>query len=134
VNGGINYLGNMFNYNGPMVWMADLRYDAGLSPDSVVKVFDQAISELGSVTQEEVDLAIVKLRSDLYSNVGNSFGCADMLASFALFDDDPSRLNTLEDEFRKVTPDLIKKTAQQYLVANNRTILIIDPKKTTTNL
>jgi len=27
VEGGINYLGNMFNYKGPMLWMADLRYD-----------------------------------------------------------------------------------------------------------
>lgn len=134
VNGGINYLGNMFNYNGPMVWMADLTYDAKVSSDSIVSVFDESINELNSVTQEEVDLAIVKLRSDLYSNVGNSFGTADMLASFALFDDDPARLNSLESEFRKVTPELIKKTAKEYLVASNRTILIVDPKKTTPNL
>ncbi len=129
VFGGINYLGNMFNYNGPMVWMANLTYDATVSPDSIVKVFDQSIAELNSVTQEEVDLAIVKLRSDLYSNVGNSFGTADMLASFALFDDDPSRINKLEGEFKKITPDLIKKTAAEYLRATNRTILIVDPKQ-----
>jgi predicted Zn-dependent peptidase len=34
----------------------------------------------------------------------------------------------LEDEFKKVTPELIKKTATEYLRATNRTILIIDPK------
>jgi len=130
VGGGINYLGNMFNYNGPMVWMANLTYDAKISPDSIVKVFDESITELNSVTQEEVDLAIVKLRSDLYSNVGNSFGTADMLASFALFDDDPSRINSLESEFKKVTPEVIRKTATEYLRTGNRTILIVDPKGT----
>jgi predicted Zn-dependent peptidase len=70
------------------------------------------------------------MRSKLYDDLGGFFGIgrADMLASFALFDDDPSRLNTLEDEFKKVTPELIKKTATEYLRATNRTILIIDPK------
>ena len=40
---------------------------------------------------------------------------ADLLASFALFDDDPAKINRLEAEFRKVTPELIQKTAQEYL-------------------
>jgi zinc protease len=132
VNGGINYLGNMYNYNGPMVWMSDLTYDAKVSPDSILKVVDTAIGELNSVTQEDVDMAIIKLRSDLYSSLGgNGFGRADLLASFALFDDDPSRINTLESEFRKVTPELIKKTASEYMNTSNRTILIVDPKTTT---
>ncbi len=129
VSGGINYLGNMYNYNGPMLWMADLIHDATVSSDSVVAVFDQSIAELGNVTQEELDIAVIKLRSDLYSTLGgNGFGRADLLASFALFDDDPSRINKLEQEFKKVTPELIKKTAQEYLRSSNRTILIVDPK------
>jgi len=132
VNGGINYLGNMYNYNGPMVWMSDLTYDATVSPDSILKVVDTAVGELNSVTQADVDMAIIKLRSDLYSFLGgNGFGRADLLASFALFDDDPSRINTLESQFKKVTPELIKKTVSEYLVPNNRTILIVDPKTTT---
>lgn len=129
VNGGINYLGNMYNYNGPMVWMSDLTYDAKVSPDSIMKVVDTAVAELNSVTQEEVDMAIIKLRSDLYSFLGgNGFGRADLLASFALFDDDPARINTLESQFKKVTPELIRKTVSEYMNANNRTILIVDPK------
>jgi len=56
------------------------------------------------------------------------FGKADLLASFALFDDDPSRINRIEEEFRKVTPALMQKTAQEYLRDGNRTILVIDPK------
>ena len=50
------------------------------------------------------------------------------LLRFALFDDDPSRINTLENEFRKITPEVIKKTADEYLRPSNRTILIVDPK------
>ena len=51
-----------------------------------------------------------------------------MLAAFALFDDDPGRINRLDDEFRKVTPELIQKTAREYLRPTNRTILTITPK------
>lgn len=130
VSGGINYLGNMYNYNGPMLWMADLIHDANVSSDSITVEFDKAIASLDKVTQEEIDLAMVKIRSKLYDDIGGFFGVgrADLLASFALFDDDPSRINTIESEFRKVTPELIRKTAKEYLRSTNRTILIVDPK------
>jgi predicted Zn-dependent peptidase len=129
VDGGINYLGNMYNYNGPMLWMADLVHDATVPADSIIAVFDEAIGELSNVTAEDTELAIVKLRSDLYSILGgNGIGRADLLATFALFDDDPSRINKIEDEFRKITADVIKKTVDEYLRPTNRTILIVDPK------
>ena len=50
-----------------------------------------------------------------------------MLAAFALFDNDPARTNKLEGEFRKVTPALLQKTAQEYLRPTNRTLLIVNP-------
>jgi predicted Zn-dependent peptidase len=130
VNGGINYLGNMYDYNGPMVWMADLIYDANVSPDSILKEVDKAVEELNNVTQEELDIALVKIRSTLYDDIGGTFGFgrANLLSCFALFDDDPARINTLEDEFKKVTPEVIKKTVKEYLRSTNRTILIVDPK------
>ena len=130
VGGGINYLGNMFNYNGPMLWMTDLVYDAEVSPDSIIQQVDAAVAELNSVGEEELELAIVKMRSSLYDNLSElyGFGTADLLASFALFDDDPARINTLEDEFRKLTPEVIRRTVEEYLRPTNRTILIVDPK------
>jgi predicted Zn-dependent peptidase len=62
--------------------------------------------------------------------MGGNFGIGKvgLLACFALFDDDPNRINTLENEFKKVTPELIRKTAKTYLSPENRTILIIQPK------
>jgi zinc protease len=130
VSGGINYLGNMFNYNGPMLWMTDLIHDSNVSPDSVVAQLDKAIAELDNISQQDLNMAIVKVRSSLYENVGGFFGVgrADLLACFALFDNDPKRINSLEAEFRKVTPEIVKKTAREFLKRSNRTILIIDPK------
>ncbi|EJF08379.1 pitrilysin family protein [Pontibacter sp. BAB1700] len=132
VDGGINaFLGNMFNYNGPMLWMGSLIHDQNVNADEIVKVVDAEIQKLQQegIDQELIDLAIVKMRSSLYDQVSASsgFGKADLLATFALFDDDPSRINRLESEFRKVTPELLRKTIEEYLRPTNRTVLVVNP-------
>jgi zinc protease len=132
VTGGINSgLGNMFNYNGPMLWDASLIYDAHVPADSILAVVEREIRQLEAkgVTQQQLDLALVKMRSDLYDQVSQTFGFgkADLLASFALFDNDPARINRLEAEFRKVTPALLQKTIREYLRPTNRTVLTINP-------
>ena len=110
--------------------MANLIYDSTVTPDAILAEFDKAVKDMSGVTKEDVNLALVKMRSGLYDAIGSQFGIGkvDLLASFALFDDDPNKINKLEDEFKKVTPELIKKTAAEYLRPGNRTILIIDPK------
>jgi hypothetical protein len=47
------------------------------------------------VDRATLDRALVKLRSNLYSEAErlNGFGRANLLASFALFDDNPGRIN-----------------------------------------
>jgi predicted Zn-dependent peptidase len=130
VSGGINYLGNMFNYKGPMLWMYDLTYDNETSREDVLGAIEEVMSGLKeSVDQEMLDLALVKIRSRLYDDVGGFFGLgrADLLCSFALFDDDPSRINSLEEEFRKVDVETVKRTIDEYLRPTNRTILVVNP-------
>jgi len=51
-----------------------------------------------------------------------------LLASFALFDDNQVRVNSLVSEFRKVTPALVQKTAQEYLRPGNRTVIVLNPQ------
>ena len=132
VSSGINIgLGNMFDYNGPMLWVSNLTHDASVPADSIIKVYDRAIAEITNNTSaEDLKLALVKMRSGLYDAMSSIFGIGkvNLLACFALFDDNPAKINTLETEFKKVTPELIRKTAQKYLSPNNRTILIIQPK------
>jgi predicted Zn-dependent peptidase len=131
VGAGINIgLGNMFDYNGPMLWTSNLVYDATVSPDSIIKQYDLAIADIANnTTAEDLQLALVKIRSGIYDAMGGiGIGKINLLACFALFDNNPARINTIESEFKKVTPELIRQTAQKYLSPNNRTILIIEPK------
>jgi predicted Zn-dependent peptidase len=132
VNGGINLLGNMHNINGPVLLDIFLFHDPDKAADSIIAVMDSVIEELRThpVDRATFDRLMVKVRSDLYSSIEAliGFGRADLLASFALFDDDPSRINRIEDEFAKVTPELLMRTAQEYLRPTNRTILTVEPK------
>ena len=133
VEGGINSgLGDMFNINGPTLWDVSLFHDKDKSSGRILEVFDSEIEKIRAtlVDQATIDRALVKKRSRLYDKIEQSggFGKADLLASLALFDDDPKKINQIEEEFRRVTPELIRKTAQEYLRPANRTILIIEPK------
>jgi zinc protease len=132
VEGGINMLGNMFNYDGPMLWMAYLFHDSNVTPDQIVGAMDAVIDPLRTkpIDKALLDRALVKFRSNLYDQIGqfNGFGRADLLASFALFDDNPERINDIEAQLHKVTPALIQKTAAEYLRSTNRTVLIVEPK------
>jgi predicted Zn-dependent peptidase len=133
VDAGINFgLGGMYDYQGPMLWEIQAFYDADKTQDQMLAGFDAAIEPLRTtpVDQATLDRAVVKLRSALYQEMEQfaGFGKANLLASFALFDDDPSRINTLEAGFKQVTPEILLKTAQEYLRPTNRTVLFIVPQ------
>lgn len=137
ISGGINgYLGNMFNYNGPMLFTVDLIHDEKYTPSEIVAASDAVIAQVQNkpVEQAVIDRAMVKLRSGLYDTMTQfgGFGRADLLASFALFDDKPDNINQIEANFRKVTPAMIQSAAKEYLRKTNRTIVILNLEKPTT--
>lgn len=130
VGGGINSgLGNMFNYNGPMLFDISVIHDDKFSAADITKSLDSVVANLQEkgVTQKDIDRGLVKLRSGLYDTMTQfgGFGRADLLACFAIFDDNPQKINQIEANFRRVTPALIKKTAKEYLRSTNRTTVIL---------
>ena len=131
VGGGINaLLGNMFNYKGPMLWTASFIHDSGISRDDVLTVIDGVFDGLKNqpVEQAILDRAMVKWRSAYYDQINSyfGFGRADLLASLALFDDNPAQINEFEKGMLAVTPEMIQKTAQEYLRPTNRTTLVLE--------
>ncbi len=133
VTGGINAdLGNMFNYNGPMLWSASLIHDQSVTPDAIVAVVDSVVGSLASkpVDGETLQRARVKFRSRYYDLMTEMLGLGklDLLASFALFDGDPSKVNAVDKEINSVTPELIQKTVQEYLRPTNQTVVALATK------
>jgi predicted Zn-dependent peptidase len=133
VSSAINELGDAWNYQGPMTMDVWMFHDADKSADQLLAAIDAEVEKLRSapVDADTLARAIVKLRSNLYDDVAAfaGFGKVDLLASFALFDDDPSKLNRIDAEIRKVTPELVQKVAKEYLRPGNRSVITVEVAK-----
>jgi predicted Zn-dependent peptidase len=116
-----------------MLWIVNAVHDKDKPAEQLVAAIDEAIEPLrkAPVDGKTLARARVKARARLYDMVEGffGFGRADLLASFALFDNDATKINQLEGELMKVTPALIQKTAEEYLRPTNRTILKITTAK-----
>ena len=131
VGGGINAsLGNMLNYKGPMLWEASLIHDASVSADQIVTAIDAVVASVQANPPDAATLARAKIkwRSDFYNNVSATFGFgrADLLASLALYDDEPQRINRFEAEMMAVSAEQLQLAAREYLRPGNRTIFVLE--------
>jgi zinc protease len=131
VGGGLNLQGDMFDAVGPILLAGYLIHDLDVDPQGIVAEIDDVIASVrdGKVDRATLDRARAKFRSSFYEAQGGHFGIgrADLLAAFALFDDDPSRINQVEARMQAVTPALIQQVAEQYLAPTNRTLLFLEP-------
>ncbi len=132
INAGINWgLGNQFNYEGPMLWLVTVYHDTNKPASALLSVIDKELDLLRAkpVAAATLTRTKTKMRSQLYGIADESFGLGklDLLASFALFDGDPARINFLERGFDAVTPALIQKVAKEWLQKENRTVYTIVP-------
>ena len=131
VEGGANLLGNQFNYQGPMLWIGYLFFDSDKSAKEIMAAVDAAIEPVRQAPVDAATLARarIKARSAYYSDLERlfGFGRADQLAALALFDGDAAAVNRIEPAMLQVTPELILKTAQEWLRPSNRTVLFIKP-------
>jgi predicted Zn-dependent peptidase len=93
---------------------------------------DEAISPFLAqpVSAEALARAKVKARSALYDEIESfsGFGLADLLASYALFDGNPEGVKGIPAQLEQVTPELLQKTAREWLRSTNRTVLVVKAK------
>ncbi len=101
-------------------------------PDGDPTALEQAMSEeveaLADVGQREVDRAIALTETDLVRTLEHVAERADLLSMFDLYFDDPGRLNRELDRLREVTPDQIRRFAEQRLGPDNRAIVTYVPE------
>jgi len=123
-SGGINFeLGNEFDYDGPMLLVARTTYKPGHTAEEIlheVGAIVAGIQQHGPTARELAD-AKVRFRSNFYDALETTGGKANLLASFALFRDDPSQINKVLPVYDAVTAAQVQSVAQKYLGTSNRT-------------
>jgi zinc protease len=130
VQGGFNYgLGNNFDYNGPMLYTFRVDYRPDLAGADVLKVVDKVINAVQEhgISDDELQQAKVNFRSQFLESLEGGiipgFGRADLLAALALYDDNPTRINTILSDLDKVTAAEVRAAARKWLVPANRTVI-----------
>jgi predicted Zn-dependent peptidase len=134
LSGGVNLgLGNEFDYDGPMLLTTRTTYKPSVKADAVIAELDAVIADIVAkgVTPKELADAKVRFRSSYYDQLESGFGKANLLASFALFRDEPALINTSLQSFENVTAAQVKAAAAKYLIATNRTIIDRVPESKT---
>ena len=104
------------------------------SAEQTIAAFDEIIADvLGhGVSEIELDQVKVKFRSDYFSMLEGGghiprFGLMHCLACFTLFDNAPQKINTLLDDFLRVTRAQIRDVANKMLIKAQRSILVRKP-------
>ena len=133
----MNFLGNMYNAQTPLLWTASLIHDDTTTTDDVLDALDAAIAPLlaAPLDAEAFERIAVKARSSFYDSMSGSvypgFGRADLLASFALIDGDANGVNEVDSNFGAVTAEQVHRVANEYLRPDRRVVLTINPGSTT---
>jgi zinc protease len=127
VEGAFNFLGNNWDVQGPMLYTMRIDYMNDKNADQVLGAIEAVLGEIREkgITPTELAQAKTALRSafleDMEGGFMPRFGRANLLGVFALFDDNPRRVNTILDELEQVTAADVKSAAARWLVPTNRT-------------
>jgi predicted Zn-dependent peptidase len=125
--GGFNFLGSNWDMKGPMLYTMRVDYLDGKTADQVIAAIESVLGEVREkgISADDLKQAKTTLRSSFLDELESGgmprFGRANLLGIFALFDDDPGRINTILDELDKVTVEDVKAAAAKWLVPANRT-------------
>ena len=125
--GGFNFLGPNWDMKGPMLYTMRVDYFNDKTADQVIAAIESVLDDVrkNGITAAELAQAKTTMRSafldDMEAGGMPLFGRANLLGVFALFDDDPARINTILGELDKVTLDDVKAAAAKWLVTSNRT-------------
>lgn len=99
--------------------------------DSIQREFDLQIDLIKSelISDEEFNKARNKFENDLVSSNSSIAGIAENLADNHVYYGNANRVNSMLDNYMKVTKEDIKRVANKYLTQDARVILHYLPKE-----
>lgn len=95
----------------------------------IEEMIDAEIARIAKdgVTQAELDKAVTGARVSWANQYRTSLSRASVLSLYAVYFNNPNRVNEIPEQLSKVTTKQIQEVAKQYLIKPNRSILTIQP-------
>ncbi len=99
--------------------------------DAVEAVITREVQRIirEGVTDEEVARAARSSRVRLAGAYRTTLSRASAMSLYAIYFNDPNRVNTLADNLKKVTPRQVQAAAAKYVTKNNRSVVIVEPAR-----
>jgi predicted Zn-dependent peptidase len=110
------------------------RVVASVAPGKAVADVEAAVYEEiekvknGTIADWEIEKARASARSSFIGGLRSSLNRAITLSQYAIFYDDPGRINTRAERIAAVTAADVQRAARTYLTPENRTVVITNPK------
>jgi predicted Zn-dependent peptidase len=133
----LNAMANGFPGRGPGLFSFNATLPPNGSAEAVEKVWDAEVARIQAegVTEKELQKAKTQALARLVVGGGGRFGGglesvlgrANQLTQNAIFFNDPGRINTQLARLQAVTAEDVKRVANQYLVKENRVVVIDSP-------
>ncbi|MDR3607997.1 MAG: pitrilysin family protein [Oligoflexia bacterium] len=104
---------------------------SGVKTDKAEVALDELIRKVQDqgVTAEEIRIAVRQLTVQLIDSVRTPYGMGTLVGTANAVLGDPSLYASDLAKYLKVTPEDVKRVAQKYLQPNNRSVVIMMPKK-----
>jgi zinc protease len=116
-------------HRGPSTFAALAIANQGVSTDSLDKLIAKEIAKVSAdgVTEAELTKAKNSRRAGISFGRQQALNVAESIQSANMFLGNPAAVNTDLERYMRVTTDDIKRVAQQYLRADNSTVILIKP-------
>jgi zinc protease len=124
VAGGVNFR------RGPALFQAYALLKPGQDTGEVEKFIYEEFERLKTegVTAAEMQKVLIQDRLQQAESMTSTMSRARSLGQYAVFFHDPDLINTVLAKYSEVTPSDIQRVAKQYLGANERTVVLTNPK------
>jgi zinc protease len=115
---------------GPRLFRIVATLAPGKSPKDAEGAVYAEIEKLktGTIESWEVDKAKNSAKRQLVNDVSSSLRRAINLAEYALYFNDPGRINTGWNQIDRVNAADVQRVAKQYLTPENRSVIVTTPK------
>lgn len=114
---------------GPSLLFVTASLPRGGKPEEVEAVIDREIARLRRDGVTEAELAKVKTqaRAAFVGGLESAQSRANVLSQYAIYYNDPNRINTELGSLQKVTAEDVRRVAQKYLARENRAVVTVLP-------
>jgi len=116
---------------GPSQFRIIVASNAGVDIATCEKLMDEEVTKVVNegITPEELQKVKTKMKTDFISARQTVMGKAESIHHYIRLHNDLAMINSDLDRYMAVTPQDIQRVAKQYLVPNNRTLVVAAPPK-----